>query len=66
MWGHSTLCNIHMDIGMDMDREYGSIYMDIDTEYGSTSKLCNIHMNKDMDMDTEFGSMQSVETLYIP
>ena len=55
-----------MDIGMDMDREYGSIYMDIDTEYGSTSKLCNIHMNKDMDMDTEFGSMQSVETLYIP
>ena len=55
-----------MDIGMDMDREYGSIDMDIDMEYGSTSKLCNIHMDKDMDMDMEYGSTWSVETLYIP
>ena len=55
-----------MDIGMDMDREYGSIDMDIDTKYGSTSKLCNIHMDKDMDMDMEYGSTWSVETLYIP
>ena len=46
----------HMDAGMDMDREYGSIDMDIDIEYGSTSKLGNIHMDKDMDMDMEYGS----------
>ena len=66
VWRHSTLHNIHMDIGMHMDREYGSIDMDIDTEYGSTSKLHNIHMDKDMDMDMEYASMWSMETLYLP
>ena len=55
-----------MDIGVDMDREYGSIDMDIDTEYGSISKLHNIHMDTDINMDMEYASMWSVETLYIP
>ena len=51
-----------MDIGMDIDREYGSIDVDIDTEYGSTSKLCNIHMDKDMDMDMVYGSTWTLHT----
>ena len=64
--GHSTLYNIHMDTGMDMDREHGCTDMDIEKVYGSTSKPHNIHMDKDMDMDMEYGSTWSVETLYIP